>query len=609
VTSTELATRPMSDVQVRNAATLDGTTDLIEWARARAHAPLAVDTETTGLRYLRGDRVRLFQIGDANTGWALPFHDWRGLIQRILELHEGPIDMANAKFDFAFLDKEGVRLDRSRIRDVGVAAHINEPHMSRGLKNQATRHVDPAAGAASRSLDEAMKQGGWDWDTVPFSLPLYWAYGALDTVLTRRVADYHIPIVTERSPVAWDVESAFQWVALEIERNGAHVDVEYARVHYEKFTQYCENVERWVQDEYGVKAGSNQAVVSVLERAGFTFTKATKTGAVALDAEVLEGIDHPLAQQVLMRRRLQKIASTYLRFYVENADESSLIHPSINTLGARTGRMSMEEPNLQNLPVRGGHGGIKIVRNCITARPGHRLLMCDFDQIEMRLLAAFCGDPGLLEAFLSPEDFFVVIARNIFGDAALTRDDPRRQPTKNSMYAKIYGAGIAKQAATAGVSVDQMRFVNRSLNASYPGIESYASKLIGDAVASARDGQPGYTTCPITGRRHYADRGKEYALVNYAIQGAAAVIFKMKLLELDAAGLGPYMVAPVHDEIILDVPEPEVRDAVHALQKIMNDDRLLSVPITASVSHGYRWGEKQPWTEDEWSSSALIPVT
>jgi len=563
-----------------------------------AEAAVGVDTETTGFKWHGSDHVRMVQVGDGIHGWAMQWDRWSGLFAAAMKLHEGPIDMMNAKFDYPFLRKGGVLLPKSQIRDVGVMAHILEPHMSRALKNQAKRHIDPQANALQWRLDEAIgAHGGWTWATVPCDFEPYWSYAALDPVLTYLLSEHHLPTVQEQAPYAYELENAFQWVALNMETLGVPVDVEYAQLHYDKFMRYCEEVEDWCKHEYGIKPGSNAAVVQVLSRAGFEFSKATASGAVSLDKEVLGGIEHPLAKAVLQRRQLQKIASTYLRFYVEHVDSDGRIHPSINTLGARTSRMSMSEPNFQNLPVRGGNPGIKVVRNCVRSREGYTLVFADFDQIEMRGLAIMSSDQGLIDAFNRPEDFFVTIARNLYGDTTLEKSDPRRQPTKNGMYAKIYGAGIQKQAVTAGVSYDVMRFINDSLNIAYPGVERFASHTLAEALSRASGDSLGYTTCPLTGRRHYAERGKEYALVNYKIQGWAAALFKQKLLEADAAGLDPYMIIPVHDEIILEVPDSDVRDVVYTLHKVMNDDKTYPVPISASVATGKRWGEKKEWEE------------
>lgn len=581
----------LSNVKLHAIESLDDAQNFTEWARARLDAEIACDTESTGFKWHGADYVRMVQVGDEDDGWAMRWDRWSGLFESFMQSHTGPIDMMNAKFDYPFLRKMGIELDKSRIRDVGVMSHILEPHMSRALKNQAKRHVDPQADALQAALDEGFAQG-WTWATVPFDFDPYRFYAALDPVLTALVREHHWPLVQEQAPYAYEIENAFQWVALKAETYGVHVDVDYARAHFDKFTRYCEDVEKWCKREYSVSPGSNQAVIRILADAGVEFSKTTKGGALSLDSDVLEGVDHPLAQQVLMRRRLQKIANTYLKFYVEHADASGLIYPSINTLGARTGRMSVAEPNFQNLPVRGGHAGIKTVRSSITARPGHTLVFCDLDQIEMRGMAILSGDRGLIDAFAQPEDFFVTIARNIYQDPTLVKSDPRRQPTKNSLYARIYGAGITKQAATAGVSYDQMAFVNRALNLAYPGIESFSNRIISESV------QQGYVSCPLTGRRHYPDRGKDYAQVNYLIQGWAASVFKLKALELDAAGLGEYVTGFIHDEFMFDIPTEDVPDAVHTIRKIMNDDQMFPVPISAGVATGPSWGDKREWVEE-----------
>lgn len=580
----------LANVKLKLVQDVDDAREFLEWlARNRTEA-IGVDTESTGFKYHGDDYVRLAQVGCADYGWAFDWTRWNGLFSAALADHTGPLDLMNAKFDWSFLAKAGLKLDRWRIRDVGVMAHVRESHMSRALKNQGKRWVDPLAGALQGELDRAFSENKWTWATVPTDFELYWAYAALDPVLTRRLSDIHLPVVLAEAPYAYEIDNSYTWVAQGMEAYGVHIDVEYARANQVKFERYCEESAAWCQAEYGVSPGSNQAVVRVLSEAGYEFTKATKAGAISLDSEVLEGIDHPLAQVVLKRRRLQKLASTYLDYYANNADADGIIHPSLNTLGARTGRSSMSDPNLQNLPrVSEKNPAATVVRNCVSARPDHTLLFCDFDQIEMRLLAAFSGDEGLIDAFRQPEDFFVTVARAIFNDPTLVKSDPRRQPTKNSMYASIYGAGIAKQAQTAGVTFDQMKYVSDQLNARFPGKERFSRATYDEAM---RDG---YTTCPITGRRHYAEIGHEYALTNYKIQGAAAAIFKLKMLELTAAGLGDWMVAPVHDEVILDVPNEHVPDAVHTLQQVMNDAKLLAVPITASVSYGQRWGQKKEW--------------
>jgi len=566
------------------------------------HGRMAVDTEGTGLSPER-DSVRLVQIGDRTQGWALPWDGWWGLFEAVMTRFAGTIHMHNAPYDFAMLKKMGVRLDPGRIQDTRVKAHILEPTMPTALKKQASRHVDPRAGAAQKDLDGAISKLGWAG--VPVKFGPYWQYGALDPVLTFSLDDVLSPRIEEQgAQKAFEVENAVQFVLEKMMRRGALTDVGYAVQQRARFEDYCQRVEKWCHDEYRLSPGSNAAVVRVLQDAGYTFSKITASGVYALDKEVLEDVDHPLAKAVLKRRQLQKLSTTYLDHFIHESIDG-VIHPSINSLGARTGRMSVSSPNMQNLPrVSENNPAANIVRNCIVARPGHTLVFCDFSQVETRLLAHLSQDAGLIEAFHSDDDFFVTIARRVFGDDTIGKKDPRRNVIKTLIYAKIYGAGLDKMAKTLGFTFAQMQSVDNALSTAYPGIRRFQNETrdVGFKNKSLHGGDA-FVVCPLSGRRHYADRGKEYALVNYLIQGMAAFFFKTKLLELDAAGLDEWMILPVHDEIILDVPNAQVPYTVGVLTQVMNDRSTFLVPIAAEVSYGHRWGEKHDWNQTEWETT------
>lgn len=590
----------LQDVKLHLVDNFDTACEMMRWLGSEdAAGSIAVDTETTGL-VIGKDHVRLAQLGGMLHGWAIPYHLWGGLFGDAIKRYEGDFDMHNAKFDEGMLAHNPgeikVKIPRHRIHDTRIMSHILEPNMSTALKPQAARHVDAAAAGLQMNLAKTT----WTWENVPWDYAPYWSYGALDTVLTRHLKEHHYPRVLLDAPDAYELERAYQWVAANMERYGAHIDVPYAREKYGQFMDFCARAEKWIMDEFGVKAGSNAAIIEILQAAGFVFDKQTASGAWALDKEVLDGIDHPLATTVKQRRQLQKLASTYLHHFITEADANGMIHPSINTLGARTSRMSMERPNLQNLPRKSSlNPAAEAVRNSFLSRyadDGGELIMCDFDQIEMRLMAFLSNDPGLIAAFKGEDDFFINLAREIFDDPTLSdKKDPRRQLTKNTGYATIYGAGVAKSAATAGVSEDQMRAVRTRWDRLYPGTSRLAKEVERVAWARQRDEGEPYVRCPVSGRRQVGDKNKIYALVNYLIQGAAASLFKKKQLALDAAGLGDFMVVPVHDEIILDVPMDSIGDVVQILDELMNDMTSFSVPITASVSHGKRWGEKVDW--------------
>lgn len=590
----------LDNVQLNIIEDLDDCGRLLSWLGSRdAAESIGVDTETTGLIQHK-DHVRLAQVGGREIAWAIPWERWSGVFFDIVRRFRGRYILHNALFDHEMLSSGGCELPRERIDDTWVMANIVESHLPSGLKPQAARHVDETAAGAQAQLDMAIKKGCWSWETVPIDFAPYWQYGALDTILTTRLYDHYAPIIaaqgTRRS---YDIELAVLWVIQKMQRNGAFIDRPYAIEKKQAFDEYVETAYKWVLETYGVKAGSNQDIVRILQDAGFEFSKATAAGAVSLDKEVLSGIDHPLAQTVLRRRQLQKLSSTYLSHFIEEVDEKGCIHPSINPLGARTGRMSISRPGLQTLPRKSDRNkAAETVRNCIATRyDDGSLLMCDFGQIEMRVLAHMSGDRNLQQAFNGEEDFFVNLARALFNDPTLDKKDPRRQITKNVGYAKIYGAGIPKLAITAGITEAQAHIVMTRFDQIYPGVRQFQNDVDRRAWARQKyEGAP-YAVSPLTGKRLYADTNKVYALVNYLIQGIGAEALKIKLLELDVAGLGDYMVVPVHDEIVLDVPGDMIESTVETLRGIMNDKEMFSIPVVAEVSHGKRWGQKTDWVD------------
>jgi DNA polymerase-1 len=587
----------ISNVKVHLVDSVDTAFEMMRWLSNKE--TIAIDTETTGLD-TRKDTVRLVQIGGRDDGWAIPWDQWNGVFNEVINKFDGHFIMHNAKYDYAMLKRMGVEVPTHRIRDTRIMHHILDPTKSTALKSIAARLVDPRAANPQKELDDALgKRGGWTWATIPIDFVPYWSYGALDTVLTHRVYDELWPRIESETPYAFEIENDVQWVIQRMEDYGVFIDHDYAIKYEQQFMDYCNQVEHWCVDEYGIKPGSNKDVVRILQADGVDFVKATASGAVALDKEVLTSIDHPLAQAVLNRRQLQKLASTYLRHYIHEIDSQHLIHPSINTLGARTSRMSMQNPNFQNLPRKSEKNkSAEIIRNCVTTRYGDAgtLLMCDFDQIEMRGMAHLSRDQGLIDAFLGPDDFFVTLARSIYNDNSIIKSDPRRQITKNAGYAKIYGAGIAKFAITAGVTEDQAREVMNGFDTLYPNALRFQKRVQNEALQVRREtNDAGFVRCELTNRYHFADPGKEYALVNYLTQGMAAQIFKIKLIELSNAGLDEFMMLPVHDEIILDIPREHEQDVVTTLNDIMNDDKILSVPVTAGISIGKRWGEKKDY--------------
>lgn len=580
---------------------VDDACELMRWLSTKSE--VALDIEGSGLKKYT-DKTRLVQLGDQRQAFCIPFERWGGVVEDVVTKFEGTYVTHNGpNYDVPMLRNAGIKIPEHKVHDTRLMAHVVDSTGSLALKNLCKRMIDPRAASMQRELDDAMKKSGWGWDTVPVDFQPYWLYGGVDTILTLQLKDLLWPQVQAHSPDAYELELAVVWVTERMERKGILVDREHARRFQDELTEYMAAVEAWCESQFNVYPGSNAKVIAQLQADGVVFEKLTAGGNICLDKDVLASINHPLAQAVLGRRRAQKVCSTYLGTYLDLTEFDPRIHPSINTVGGsgkspfepggnsgvRTGRMSSNDPNMQNVPTRGPFK--KKIRNCFIPEIDHTWIKADFAQIEMRGMTHMSQDAAMMAAFHSDEDFFVALAKQLFNEPDFTKSDPRRQMVKNGGYAKIYGAGIDKFSATAGIHPDEGRAFMRQFDATFNGVVRWTREL--ETLARRRLEAEGeaYVRSPLTNRKLMAESGKLYTLVNYAIQGMAAEILKMKIVEADAAGLGDYMILPVHDEIDFEVPDDQLNDVIPVIKSVMNDDRLLSVPIESSIDLGKRWGD------------------
>lgn len=600
----------LKDVELHLVETYEDVTRCLEWLSDLNTDRIGFDTESTGLSP-ETDSVRLIQFGDAYQGWAFELDRWYGLAEEIVRrwiVGGGRFVGHNARYDVAMLRKHGINIPIHLVDDTMMMAHIADPTVSIGLKQQSTRHVDKRSASMQGQLDSVMRSGNWTWATIPVvtsgPVSAYWVYAALDPVLTVRLWNHHAPTVLQDSPRAYDLEVSVGWIADRMERAGLLLDRSYTLNQGEEFAVLYDELTTRAVDEFGVDPGSREQITRRFLDDKVDLWKTTPGGDYSLDKEVMAGIDHPLARLLLERRKVEKLKSTYLRRFLEYSEHDGRLHPSINTLGFAeqsagafgvvTSRMSMSHPNLQQLP-RGKDPLSRVIRNCVVAGPGKKLIMVDFDQVELRIMAHLSADPGLAAAFATEDDFFTTLTRGIYKDPTIHKDDPKRQLTKSYVYATLYGAGNDKLATTTGVPLAEVEQLSRDFAASYSGVPDFQQEVQRRARLRAREEEYPYTRSPLTNRRFIGEIGKEYKLVNFTIQGMAAEILKTKLLELDAAGLGDALRLPVHDEVIVEVDDADVEETVHIMNSVMNDHDLLTIPLTAGVSIGDRWGEKRDY--------------
>lgn len=568
---------------------------------------LGVDVETTGLNpYEPGAAIRLIQFGDPNQGWAMSWELWKGLALEALTSWSGDYVGHNfLGFDVKWIEHHSTfRFPRHRLHDTMLQAHIIDPLGFGGLKPLSKKYIDEKAAELQRRLDAAMARNGWDWATVPIDFPMYHYYGALDPLITTRLHEIFMRKLAPGSAYreVYSLELAVRHVVTRMEQRGIRLDTEYAQAKSVKLLEYADYLRTWGKEHYGINLGSGPQLAQTFADMGAEFTVYSKlTEQPSVDKHQLKIFangDDPavaqLAQTVLNLRRAAKYGGDYFDKFVRTSNFESdgyIIHPTIKTLGARTSRMSVGTPPMQQIPKQEA-----LVRNAFIPREGNVLVTCDFSQIEMRLMSHFSQDSDLQQAFKTADaengDFFVQMGREIYNEPDFQKSDKRRSLVKSTLYGLAYGAGAAKMAETAGVDVDYMREVMDSVLARYPGIKRFMRKVEHEGVSREKQTGQGYVVTPF-GRKLPCDPGKAYTLVNYMLQGHAAEYFKKSLVELDAAGYGNVMLLPVHDEIILDLPATDAPEALERVPRIMQNTNDYAVPLLADADGPYsRWGEK-----------------
>lgn len=541
-------------------------------------AILAIDTETGGLNPW-ADRLRLVQFGDANSGWALSYEDWRAVISEALKNYDRPVVYFNSKFDQHFLEHHGLTLPSGRVHDVQVMAHLLDTRWPPYLKGLAKKFIDPRA---------AVKDEDWDWDTVPVDYPPYWTYAALDVVLTARLAELFYPQVQANFQHPYNAEMQVLEIVRQMENKGVLIDRKYAEDLSAEWTEEIAELEDKAFQQYSIEnLGSDDQVRAALLADGWQPETYTPTGKAQLDHGALERAERYLAEIVLRYRRLVKWKGTYLDQFLARADKNDRLHANVRSFAAKTSRMSITDPPMQTLP-RGD-----TIRNAILADPGHVIISIDFSQIEARILAHYVyrvvGDRTLLDMILSGQDIHNNTATALYGP---NFTDDQRSVCKNGLFALVYGAGIARFAKTVKIPYAEAKFFYDNFAKIYPGVKQFMDTVVIQGRYRLKNEGMGYITLP-SGRRPIADDWKLYALTNYLIQGRAAEVLKDVMIELDKAGFTQYMLLPIHDEILFQFKEEEADEKTQEALEIMQDFNTFDVPLTAKAGPPMkRWSGK-----------------
>ncbi len=397
-----------------------------------------------------------------------------------------------------------------------------------------------------------------------------------------------------------DIERPLIGVLTRMEAIGVRVDTTYLKELSQSLTAQVRDLEEEVQTLAGERFLVNsvpQLRAVLFDKLGLKTDKKTKTG-YSTDAQALEKIrdDHPIIPALIRYRELEKLRSTYGENLLTEVQSDGRIHATFNQTVARTGRLSSDRPNLHNIPIRSEEG--RQFRRAFIPADGHEFMVADYNQIELRVIAHLAADPGLVGAFTSGADVHSETASRIFNVGAADVTLAMRSKAKMVSYGLAYGMESYGLAQRLNIPVKEASEILDAYFVAFPNVKAYMD----GAVAEARN--KGYTETLFGRRRlipdlqspNYSRRAAaERQAMNAGIQGLAADIFKVALVQLDRklleGGFRSKLILQVHDEVILEVP-PEEKEVVGALTiATLKGAAALDVPLEVNVAWGKNWGE------------------
>lgn len=399
-----------------------------------------------------------------------------------------------------------------------------------------------------------------------------------------------------------DLEQPLAGVLAKMERRGIAVDMDRLTELREEYDSSVHQAEQAAYAVLGkqINLGSPKQLQAVLfDELGMPKTRRTKSG-YTTDAEALEGLfaktEHPFLAHLLAHRDAIRLRQTVDGLLASVADDGRIHTTYVQTIAA-TGRLSSTDPNLQNIPIRTAAG--RQIREVFVVGKGFNTLMtADYSQIEMRLMADASGDPGLVAAFQSGRDFHSEMASRVFETAADEVTGEQRARIKAMNYGLAYGLSAFGLSQQLGIAVSEAKVLMEDYFEAVGGVREYLAEV----VKTAR--RVGYTETMLGRRRYLPDLDSsnrqrremaERAALNAPIQGSAADVIKIAMLDVEAAlesrGFSSRMLLQVHDELVLEVAEGELEEVTELVRDKMAHALELKVPLDVSIGIGRSWHE------------------
>jgi DNA polymerase-1 len=574
-------------------------------AFAAAEPVLGLDVETSALDdhgprfFAPGFTVRLVQFGSETEAWVLDMadHGQRDAAAAVLAdparrfVTHTPYDV------LAVWSALGIPLGQ-RVADTHLLSKLLDPdeRAGHGLKELSARYLDGSLAEAEAALHARMRalaparcRAGnaplrWGWDHLPADDEAYVVYAGLDAIYARRL----LPVLHAACAPFAHLARLDTWLAAQatgITVRGLRLDLDYARRLLADLEAEHAAADAQISAALGCPGGSPKFagwLDAQATTAAITGLARTPTGRLQVTADTLtalldgHGAALPEHAAGLARARLAMSKASNLianlRGFLAAAGQDGRVHPQVNTLRAKTARMSITGPALQTLKKHDPR-----LRRCFTADPGHVLISCDFSQVEIRVAAALAKDPTLTQVIVSGADIHDATARLMYGDGFT---DEQRTISKRATFGTIYGGGARALADQTGVSEDTARQVIQRWRRTYPRVIGYGRRLadLAEVITAS-------------GRRIPADPARPYANANYAVQSTArdlllAAVYLL-VTRYQVGGLWLF----VHDEIIVQAPEHDAERIRGLLQNAMTST-FRGLPIVADAKIlGRSWGQ------------------
>ncbi|MCA9076409.1 MAG: DNA polymerase I [Planctomycetaceae bacterium] len=585
-----------------------------------------VDLETTSQNPLRADIVGWAFCWEAHQGYYIPVDAPPGtpkldhnsvlnVLRPFLEDPQREIVNQNIKYDMLVLRRAGVALE-----GVGMDPMIGDYLLDAGARGHSLD--DLSKRYLSRKMipiSDLIGKGKKQLKMFEVEVDRAAEYASEDADITWQVAD----IITDELKsenlwdLYWDLERPLISVLTDMEFNGITVDVDELNRQSNALVGRLDALMHEIYDGAGHEFNLNspkQLATVLFEEMGLPVIKRTKTGA-STNEEVLTRLaaDHPLPAKIIEHRQLTKLKGTYLDALPTMVNpETGRIHTSFSQTSAATGRLASSDPNLQNIPIRTEEGR-KIRRAFVASsepRPSAsgpvaddwQLVCMDYSQIELRILAHFCQDPALMQAFRDGKDIHRSVASQVYGVSPEDVDSDMRRVAKAVNFGVIYGQTAFGLANALGIEKESAEAFIDDYFAKYAGVARFIDETLEDCHRSR------YATTilgrrrEITGIREERYRNlnlPERTAVNTVIQGSAADLIKKAMLNVHAKlseiNSPARMLLQIHDELVFECPRDEFDNFIPMIREKMESALPLDVPIVVDVSVGRNWLETEVW--------------